>query len=65
MKGRWWEIGLVVGLLFAIPNAQLLIPNPFMPAEVRMVHLRNGIFQFSVRMAVVWVLLNSGKVMVT
>lgn len=39
MKGRWWEIGLVVGLLFAVPNAQLLIPNPFMPAEVRMVHL--------------------------
>ncbi|MCM3904300.1 MAG: hypothetical protein ND866_21585 [Pyrinomonadaceae bacterium] len=39
MKGLWWEIGLVVGLLFAIPNAQLLIPNPFMPAEVRMAHL--------------------------
>ena len=27
MKGRWWEIGLVVGLLFAIPSAQLLIPD--------------------------------------
>jgi hypothetical protein len=39
MKGRWWEIALVVGLLFAVSNAQLLIPNPFMPAEVRMVHL--------------------------
>jgi hypothetical protein len=39
MKGRWWEIGLVVGLLFAIPSAQLLIPNPFMPADVRMAHL--------------------------
>lgn len=39
MKGRWWEIGLVVALLFAATNAQLLIPNPLMPVEVRMVHL--------------------------
>jgi hypothetical protein len=40
MKGHWWEIALVVGLLFAIPISQLLIPNPFMPAEVRMAHLQ-------------------------
>src|SRR5712691_2808884 len=40
MKGRWWEAGLAVALLFAVlMNSQLLIPNPFMPQEVRMVHL--------------------------
>ncbi len=60
MKGRWWEIGLVVGLLFAIPNAQLLIPNPFMPAEVRMVHLlETASSNFLFGWLVVWVLLNT------
>lgn len=39
MKGRWWEAGLAVALLFAIVLAQLLIPNPLMPFEVRMAHL--------------------------
>ena len=39
MKGHWWEAGLAVALLFSVMSAQLLIPNPFMPAEVRMVHL--------------------------
>lgn len=40
MKGRWWEAGLAVALLFAVlMNSQLLIPNPLMPREVRMVHL--------------------------
>ena len=39
MKGRWWEAGLAVALLFSAMSAQLLLPNPFMPAEVRMVHL--------------------------
>ena len=39
MKGPWWEAGLAVALLFAIMTAQLLIPNPLMPTEVRMVHL--------------------------
>jgi hypothetical protein len=39
MKGQWWEAGLAVGLLFAVPSAQLLLPNPFMPREVRMAHL--------------------------
>ena len=39
MKGRWWEAGLAVALLFSAMTAQLLLPNPFMPAEVRMVHL--------------------------
>ncbi len=40
MKGRWWEAELAVALLFAVVmNSQLLLPNPLMPQEVRMVHL--------------------------
>jgi hypothetical protein len=40
MKGDWWEAGLAVGLLFAVlMNAQLLLPNPYMPQAVRMTHL--------------------------
>lgn len=39
-RGRWWEAGLAVALLFAVVmNSQLLLPNPLMPREVRMVHL--------------------------
>jgi len=38
-KGAWWESGLAVALLFAVMTSQLLLPNPLMPAEVRMVHL--------------------------
>lgn len=39
-KGPWWEAALVVALLFGVlMNSQLLLPNPFMPQEVRMVHL--------------------------
>ena len=38
-KGGRWEAGLAVALLFAVVNSQLLIPNPLMPAEVRMAHL--------------------------
>ena len=39
MKGAWWETGLAVALLFAVMTSQLLLPNPLMPAEVRMAHL--------------------------
>jgi hypothetical protein len=39
MKGKWWESGLAVALLFAVMTSQLLLPNPLMPAEVRMAHL--------------------------
>jgi hypothetical protein len=39
-KGEWWESGLAVALLFGVfMNSLLLLPNPLMPAEVRMVHL--------------------------
>ena len=40
LRVRWWEAALAVALLFGVVmNTQLLIPNPFMPQEVRMVHL--------------------------
>ncbi|HKV35674.1 MAG TPA: hypothetical protein VJP89_15160 [Pyrinomonadaceae bacterium] len=39
MRGAWWEAGLAVALLFAVMTSQLLLPNPLMPAEVRMAHL--------------------------
>lgn len=40
MKGKWWEAGLAVALLFGVfMTAPLLLPNPLMPAEVRMAHL--------------------------
>jgi hypothetical protein len=39
IKGKWWEAGLAVALLFAMASSQLLLPNPLMPYEVRMAHL--------------------------
>jgi hypothetical protein len=39
LKGRWQETALALGLLFAVTNAQLLLPNPYMPEAVRMSHL--------------------------
>jgi len=40
MKGQWWETGLAVALLFGVVmTSPLLLPNPLMPQEVRMVHL--------------------------
>ncbi|MDP9278086.1 MAG: hypothetical protein M3P00_01560 [Gemmatimonadota bacterium] len=40
MKGQWQETALSLALLFAVVmNAQLLLPNPYMPEPVRMAHL--------------------------
>ncbi len=40
MRGPWWEAALATGLVFAVVmNAQLLLPNVYMPFDVRMVHL--------------------------
>lgn len=39
MKGHWPETALALGLLFAMFNALLLLPNPYMPEAVRMTHL--------------------------
>lgn len=38
-KGAWSKTGLAVALLFAVMTSQLLLPNPLMPAAVRMAHL--------------------------
>ncbi len=41
LKGGRLETTLAIGLLFAVlMNAQLLLPNPYMPEAVRMAHLR-------------------------
>jgi hypothetical protein len=40
LKGQRTETALAIGLLFAVVmNAQLLLPNPYMPEAVRMAHL--------------------------
>jgi hypothetical protein len=40
MKGPWQETAFALGLAFAVlMNAQLLLPNPYMPESVRMTHL--------------------------
>jgi len=61
MRGRWWETGVAVGLLFAVlMNAMLLIPyNPIMPDAVRLTHLvetatSNFIFGFLCAGLMVW-----------
>lgn len=39
MKGRWWEAGLAVALLFSVLiSASLLIPTEIMPEAVRLAH---------------------------
>ena len=40
LKGQRTETAVAIGLLFAVVmNAQLLLPNPYMPEPVRMAHL--------------------------
>lgn len=39
LKGKLWETVVVIGLLFAlIMNSQHLIPNPYMPENIRLPH---------------------------
>jgi hypothetical protein len=40
LKGQWPETAIALGSLFAVMTAPLLLPNPYMPEEVRMAHLR-------------------------
>jgi len=55
MKGRWWEAGLALSLLFAVPAAYLLFPNPVMPELVRMMHLlETAPYQFMFGWFVAW-----------
>jgi hypothetical protein len=58
MKGGWWEAGLAVALLFSVVmNAQLLLPNPYMPEAVRMAHLaETASSNFIFGWAVAWLL---------
>jgi hypothetical protein len=58
MKGPWWEAGLAVALLFAVlMNAQLLVPNPYMPQTVRMSHMvETASSNFIFGWLVVWLL---------
>jgi hypothetical protein len=55
MNGRWWETGLALSLLFAVPAAYLLFPNPVMPEPVRMTHLvETAPYQFLFGWFVAW-----------
>jgi hypothetical protein len=55
MRGRWWEAGVAVSLLFTVPSLYLLLPNPFMPEVVRMTHLVETVpYQFLFGWFVTW-----------
>lgn len=57
IRGQRLEKALVVGLLFAVVTLQLLLPNPFMPYEVRMRHLvETASSNFLFGCLVVWLL---------
>ena len=66
-KGKWWESGLAVALLFGVfMNSLLLLPNPLMPAEVRMVHLvETATSNFLFGWLVVLILRGSGQMRVS
>jgi hypothetical protein len=60
MKGARWEAGTAVALLFSVVMcAPLLLPNPLMPREVRMVHLletasSNFLFGWLTALVLLW-----------
>lgn len=62
-EGSWWIKGLIIGLLFGVmATGGLLLPNPFMPAEVRWAHLwetssSNFVFGFIAGWILRWPLL--------
>jgi hypothetical protein len=58
MRGLWQETALAIGLLFAVlMNAQLLLPNPYMPEAVRMTHLiETALSNFIFGLLVGWLL---------
>lgn len=56
MKGGWQEAGLALSLLFTVPVAYLLFPNPMMPEAVRMTHLvETAPYQFLFGWFAAWV----------
>ncbi len=58
MKGRWWEAGLAVALLFSVlMGFLLLLPNPYMPDTIRMAHFGEvSLSNFLFGGVVVWLL---------
>jgi hypothetical protein len=58
--GPWWQAALCVALLFAVVmNTQLLLPNPYMPRDVRLTHLvetasSNFVFGWVLVAALLW-----------
>lgn len=58
--GPWWRAALCVALLFAVVmNTQLVLPNPYMPRDVRLAHLvetasSNFIFGWVLVAALLW-----------
>jgi len=59
LKGGWLEASLTLALLFSVlMNAQLLLPNPYMPETVRMSHLvETASSNFIFGMVIGWLLL--------
>jgi hypothetical protein len=57
-KGRAWEAGLIVGLLYSISmNTVHFIPNPLMPPAVQMAHFwETAPSNFIWALAIVWLL---------
>jgi len=44
LKGNSWELSFVMAIFFSVWSLQLLIPNPYMPAEVASAHLIETLF---------------------
>ena len=63
MRAPWWEAGLAVSLLFTVPTAYLLFPNPVMPDAVRMTHLvETAPYQFMFGWFAAWLFAGAGRV---
>ena len=61
MRGPWWEAGLALSLLFAVPSLYLLLPNPVMPENVARIHLIETLpYQFLFGWVAAWVLRRHG-----
>lgn len=63
MKGTAWEAAIAVGLAFAlIMNSQSLLPNPYMPAAVRLPHfIETASSNFIWGMLIAWLMHRSHK----
>jgi len=59
LKGGWLEAAITIALLFSVlMNAQLLLPNPYMPATVRMSHfVETASSNFIFGMLIGWLLM--------